>query len=89
MAGRDRSLEQVQGPGDIGVDEGLRRVTCDVGLVESAGMNDGLDAMIGEGAVDEAAVGDGSEDLGLGAGRDVQAGYPMAMDAQQGSQEAT
>ena len=45
-AGRARRLEQVQRAGDVDVDEGLRRIADDVGLVQRAGMDDGVDRLL-------------------------------------------
>ena len=58
MACRHCCLEQVQGPGDIGVDEGPGRMAGDVRLVKRAGVDDRLDAMFAEDPVDQRAIGD-------------------------------
>lgn len=80
---RHRRLEQVERAADIDVDERLARITHDVGLVQRPGVDDGLEAMFGEEAVDERAVGDASDHIGARAARDVEADDLMAVRAQQ------
>jgi hypothetical protein len=51
-------------------------------------VDDGLDAVLGEGSIDEGAVGDGAEDVGVGARSDVEARDVVAFTSQPRRQEA-
>ena len=62
-AGRARRLEQVQRAGDVDVDEGLGRIADDVGLVQRAGMDDGVDRLLLEQPLDEQPLGDRADHL--------------------------
>ncbi len=68
-----RFLQEVQSACDIGVDEGLRGVAGDVGLVQRAGVDDRLEAMLAKEPREERAVGGRALDVGPGRGRDVEA----------------
>jgi hypothetical protein len=54
MIGRDRRLKQVERAGDIDVNESLGWETYDVRLVQRAGVNDRLDTVVREDALDVA-----------------------------------
>ena len=72
VARRDGGFDQVKRAARVDVDEGLARITDDVGLVQCACVNHRLDAMLAHRPVDESAVGDGAEQLRMRAGHDVE-----------------
>jgi hypothetical protein len=87
VARRGRRLEEVESAGHVDVDERLGRVADDVGLVQRAGVDRRLDALFGEGAVDQRPVRDRSDQVGVGSGRDVEPGDMVARLPQPRCQE--
>ena len=73
MARRDRRLQQVERAGHVGIDKGRPRMARDIRLVERRGMDHRFDAMAREGALDHCSLRHRTDEMGVGAGRDVQA----------------
>ena len=69
-------------PSTLTVGEGLGRIADDVGLVQRAGVDHRLDAVLGEDAVDQRPIGDRADHVGVRARRDVEADDLMALGAQ-------
>jgi hypothetical protein len=86
--GRAGRPQQVQRAGDIDVDEGLGIEADDIGLVQGAAVDDGVDGVLGEGPLDQGAVGDAAQNDRVGAGGDVEADDPVALRPQQGGEVA-
>ena len=69
-------LEQVQRPGDVGVNKTLVRMGHHVRLVESGGVNDGIH--VAHASPHDVAVGDRANVIGERGGLDVEADRAMA-----------
>ena len=73
-----RCPQQVQRAGDIDVDERLRGDAGDIRLMKRPCMDHGLDAMLGESALHNRRIRDGTNDLGIRSAHDIEAGHAMA-----------
>ena len=87
VAGGDRGFEQIAGALDIDLMEGRFGVADDVRLVQRAGVDHRLDAMLAEQPVDQGPVRDRAEHVGVGARRDVEPGHRVAGGAQPRGEE--
>lgn len=71
VSGFPCGFQQVEGAGDIYIDEGLRRMARDIWLVKSASVDNRLDAAA-EGTVDGCSVRNRSNYVGVGAWSDIE-----------------
>ena len=77
MTRSHRRLQQVECAGHINLDESLRRNARDVGFMKGAGMDDGLDAVVGAGALHERPISDRPDNECLGSRRDIEPDHDM------------
>jgi hypothetical protein len=82
VPGLGRGFEQIERAGDVDVDKGLHREARDIWFVQRAGMDDGFDAVVREDSLDQRPVRDRSDDLRVGARRNIEAGDAMTGRAQ-------
>ena len=89
MAGGDGRLQQVQRSRHVDIDKGFFRKARDVRLVQGAGMDHRLDAVIRKSPLDHGPVRDRSDDIGRFARDHVKPDDAMAGRSQFWRQEAS